>query len=126
VSIRYRNPETVKLDISQGDWLLVKKHLTAGEYRSLQSLMLNPDRSKVDPINVTVSGIATYLLDWSIDGLDGKRVVITDKTDREKMVILDNLPLDVFNEISAAISAHVDAVDAEQAQEKNVLTTVGA
>jgi len=119
VSIRYRNPETVKLEISQGDWLLVKKYLTAGEHRRRMTAMLNPDRNQIEPVNVGMSAVVAFLLDWSIDGLDGKRMVIADKSDVEKVAILDNLPSDVFTEIIAAVEAHEDRINAERDAAKN-------
>ena len=119
MSIRYRNPETVKLEISQGDWLLVKKYLTAGEHRRRMTAMLNPDRNQIEPVNVGMSAVVAFLLDWSIDGLDGKRMVIADKSDVEKVAILDNLPSDVFTEIIAAVEAHEDRINAERDAAKN-------
>ena len=31
MSIRLRPPETITIEISRGDWIRIKKHLTAGE-----------------------------------------------------------------------------------------------
>ena len=118
MSKRYRNPETVKLDISQGDWLLVKKHLTAGESRRMFASMLDPNGG-VAPVHVGMSKLVAYLLDWSIDDANGKRVVIADRSDSEKVALLDNLPAEDFKEILRAVEAHEKAVDAERAQEKN-------
>ena len=118
MSIRYRNPETVKLEISHGDWLLVKKHLTAGESRRMFASMLDPSGG-VAPVNVGMSKLVAYLLDWSIDDANGKRVVIADKSDAEKTAMLDNLPAEDFKEILRAVEAHERTVDEERAREKN-------
>ena len=123
MSIRYRKPEETTLKISRGDWLLVKNHLTAGEQRRRLSAMIDPDRSRVDPVNVGMSTVVAYLLDWSIDGIDGKRIDISDKTDAEKIAILDDLPVDDFTEIRKAVDEHEAAMEALREQEKKAHST---
>lgn len=117
MSIRYRNPEEVKLEISQGDWLLVKKHLTAGEQRRMFKRMMNA--TGIEPVNVGLSKMVSYLLDWSIDDAKGKRVVLENQDDEAKAAILDNLPAEDFKEILQAIEAHEKAQDAKRTAEKN-------
>jgi len=114
-----RRPETVKVDISQGDWLLVKKHLTSGEHRKRLSRMLNPDGT-VQPVNVGVTKIVSYLLDWSIADADDKPVVIRDQPEDVVQAALDALDVESFKEILTAIEAHEDAMQAVRDAEKNV------
>ena len=118
MSSRYRNPETEKLDISRGDWLIVKKHLTAGENKRMFRRMMDPNGG-IDPVNVGTSKMVTYILDWSIDDAAGKRVAILDQDDQTKADAFDNLPADDFREILTAVEAHEAKMQAEREAAKN-------
>jgi hypothetical protein len=120
MSSRMRRPETVTLHITRGDWLLVKKHLTAGEQRQMFKRMLTAkDGTAVEPISVGLSKMVAYLLDWSITDADDKPVVIRDQPDEVIASALDNLDVDSFREIRQAIEAHDEAMDAAREAEKN-------
>jgi hypothetical protein len=120
MSSRYRKPETVLLNISRGDWLLVKKHLTAGEQRQIFRRMLTANGgTAIEPVNVGLSKMIGYLLDWSITDADDQPVVIRDQDDDAKAAALDGLPPEDFKEILTAIEAHEDAMEALREQEKN-------
>lgn len=118
MSRRYRNPETERLEISEGDWLLVKKHLTAGESKQMFRRMLDPSGG-VDPVNVGTSKLVTYVLDWSIDDQSGKRVPLMDQSDDAKAAAFDNLPEDDYQEILRTIETHMTKMSAERSAEKN-------
>lgn len=120
MSVRMRKPETVKIDISQGDWLLVKKHLTAGENRAQFARMIRygTDGAKLDPVLVGHSKIVAYLLDWSVTDADGKPVVIRDQPEDVIAAALDALDIESFKEILAAVEAHDDAMSEARAEEK--------
>jgi hypothetical protein len=120
MSSRMRKPETALLNISRGDWLLVKKHLTAGEQRQMFRRMLTAkDGTAVEPISVGLSKMVAYLLDWSVTDADDKPVVIRDQPDDVVASILDNLDTDSFREIRQAIEAHDEAMEAAREAEKN-------
>jgi hypothetical protein len=118
MSSRMRRPETVTLHITRGDWLLVKKHLTAGEQRQIFRRMLHGGNS-IDSVNVGVSKMIGYLLDWSITDADDRPVVIRDQPEDVVATALDNLDVDSFREILTAIENHEEAMDAEREREKN-------
>jgi FlaA1/EpsC-like NDP-sugar epimerase len=121
MSIRMRRPETVKLEISRGDWLLVKKFLTTGENRDMLKAMRR-DRDgddRIDQINVGWARSAWFLLDWSLQDPDGKVIPILDKAPEDIGRALDGLPLPDFKEVREAIEAHIERVDAELEAEKN-------
>lgn len=124
MSRRMRRPETVKLEISQGDWLIVKKHLTAGELRAVIRLMMHSEKDTIDPIKVGMAKMLGYLLDWSIEDADGKPVVIRDQPYNVVASALDALDGDSFREILTAIEAHEKAMEQELEQEKNAPATV--
>lgn len=123
MSIRMRRPETVRLEISQGDWLLVKKHLTAGEQRAMFARMMsdsaNGEERRIDRLQVGVAKILAYLLDWSIQDSEGNQVVIADQPADVIASAIDNLDTDSYAEIKDAINAHEAAMDAELGKEKN-------
>jgi hypothetical protein len=125
-----RPPETTRLDLTQGDWLLVKKRLTAGESRHVFGRMVKSmtageqggTRTKVDidPEQVGRSQAVEYLLDWgTFTDPNGKPLVIRDKSADEIGRILDALPQEDYAEIIAAIQAHDAATTESDEQEKN-------
>ena len=120
MSSRIRRPETVTIPISRGDWLLVKKHLTAGESRQVLSRMmrLGADGPNIDPVLVGLSKMATYLLDWSITDADDKPVVIRDQPYEVIANALDALDYESYVEIKDAVEAHEDAMQAVRDLEK--------
>lgn len=123
MSSRMRRPETVTLQITRGDWLVVKKHLTAGEQRAMFRHMMrempNGDGDRIDSARVGLSRMITYLLDWSITDADDKPVLIRDQPDTVIAAALDALEVDSFTEILDAIDAHIASMEKERAKEKN-------
>lgn len=117
MSVRYRLPETTKLEISNGDWLLVKKRLTAGEYQRHLQLYLTTEH-KVDGTLVGFSRVASYLLDWSFQSADGKPVAINGLDPKDIMTHLQDLPVEDFKEVLNAIDAHIEREDAAREAEK--------
>jgi len=120
MSSRMRKPETTRLQISRGDWLLVKKYLTAGEEHEMYSAMIAPGGGMVAPVLVQPSRIAAYLLDWSITDADDKPVVIRDQPRDVLLSALSALDPPDFKEIYQSVIAHQEAMDAAREQEKNV------
>lgn len=115
---RMRRPETVRIDISDGDYLIVKKHLTAGEQRGMFARMIRDERDTVNPLKVGMSQILAYLLDWSLIDLDGKPVKIADQPESAVQAALDAIDVESFDEILTAIKQHEAAMKAEREKEK--------
>lgn len=127
---RFVRPDTVRLPLSQGDWISVRRRLTAGEQRQMfarlvktvsmetdQTVMSAP-KVELDTAQVGISTVLAYLLDWSFPEMTirGESVdVVT--------TALDGLDPDTYNEILSAITAHEQAMTAERAQEKKQLAT---
>ena len=100
-------PETVRLDVSDGQWIEIKQELTWAEDEALAAVavqgmrLVDPDdigdelrRTQeigVDMSLVNVAKLAMYIVDWSLVGANGRRVDIDGKTMREKRQILGNL-----------------------------------
>lgn len=122
MSSRMHRPETVKIDLTQGDWILVKKYLTAGEQRAIYSGMLRADGERVDLSRIQLSKMVGYLLDWSITDADDKPVVIRNASSDAVESMLNALDYESFVEISTAISEHEQAMSDALAQEKKSRT----
>jgi len=121
MSKRMHRPESAKLDISLGDWLMVKKHLSAGERMDMYAAMMKATSTgeTIDSARVGVCRVATYLLDWSITDADGQPVVIHDQSQDVVVSALRALDPESFTEILNAIDAHDAAMEKARVAEKN-------
>ena len=121
--IFYRHPETVRIDLPNGGWILVKKYLTAGEARRLfRRMMRNGDTpTEIDPLNVGVSKCVVYLVDWSVTDADGNPVVIRGQSEEYIGAALDNMDHEAFGLILRAVEEHEEAMERARAEEKKVL-----
>ena len=129
---RIRRPEELLIPISQGDWILIKKRLNAGESRRIFARMVKsikpsetetPDgKTKADvDYDVRQMGLSKaveYLIDWSIKDDSDHQVVIRDRSPKEIEAALESLDLESFTEITQAIDAHEAAMEAEDAAAK--------
>ena len=109
-------PETLRLPLSDGQWIIVKKRLTAGEFRAhlRRGSHLDADGARrVDLLEHSLSLVIAYLVDWSLD------VDIRGVSDAELMAALDTLEPARFIELKQAIDAHEAAMTAERDAEKN-------
>lgn len=121
--IRFVTPDTRRLDIGDGDWIEVKKRLTNGELRKAQASAIKTVQgfgadAKYTPDSDVLgkAEVLAYLLDWSLLGIDGKKVRI-DKEDAKRSAI-DNLDPEDFDIISKAVAKHVEEMEAERAEAK--------
>lgn len=108
---RFLRPDTDTLTLANGDTLTVKRRLTAGDSRVMKGM-------QAIPTLVELGLVLAYLLDWSLVGLDGAKVPIADLAQADFVRTLDALDDESFDEIHAAIQAHVAAMAAERAEEK--------
>jgi hypothetical protein len=113
--------DVVRLDISDGDWVQVKRALTVGEERDLVSLAVRgyrPDgTADLDTKMLSFLAAATYLTGWSLIGVDGMPIPWMAAAAMSKRVdVLRTLDTATMAEIDAAIDAHRTA----EAQAKNV------
>lgn len=120
-----RRPETVRINLSGGHWLLVKKHLNAGEERRIYAhamigqALVQGEKPRLDPEAVGVTQIVEYLLDWSITDPDGKVVPVRDVSDTAKSAAVLQLDPEDFAEVMLAIQKHDADMTAEREAEKN-------
>lgn len=130
MSIRVRRPTTDRLELTEGDYLIVKRDLTAGEYRELMRAAAQPvtvaattgvatmPTVTLDPIAAGVATVLAYLLDWSFTDADGRPLVIADQPTAILKAALDHIDSDAYMEVQKAILAHQAARAAVVAEEK--------
>ena len=120
---RFVKPEAVTLPLSDGDWILVKRQLNAGEQRTMFVRMMMktpeafnggpPQEPRIDPAEVMLSTILTYLVDWSFVDDTGARVVIFRQPIEVVRAALDAIDVESYKEIVDAVQTHADALTAE-------------
>src|SRR3990172_11675596 len=100
---RFVQPDTVRLTISDGDWIDVKKRLSVGEKRKAEASIVadvRPD-GRVTP-NLEMMGgkaqVLAYLLDWSLRDAQDRPVKI--ETDAKRSAAIDQLDEATFKEIA--------------------------
>jgi hypothetical protein len=122
-------PEAVRVELSDGQWLILKKRLTEGERRKMLGSLVTEIRGdgRMTPQMEMVGGKAetlAYLLEWSLCDEQGLPVKID--TEAKKLAAIDALDPDAFQIISNAVSAHVDRMDAERDAEKKAAAGASA
>jgi hypothetical protein len=109
-------PETVRLELSDGDWLIVKRRLSIGEIREAQALGLQFDdkleRWILDPKRTGLIDVAAYLIDWSFP------VPIQHTPRLEVLAAIESLELETYLEVQRAIVAHEQGEEARRTAEK--------
>jgi hypothetical protein len=119
---RFVRPETAKLEISDGDWLLVKKRLTAGEQRKAFARIVKRlevgKPTELDPEATGLAKIVAYLLDWSLVDDTGAIVPVRDQPAAVVESALLALDPESFREIHDLITAHEEREAEALAQEK--------
>jgi hypothetical protein len=108
--VRFVKPEVVRIPLTDGDWVDVKKRLTVGEARrATQSFVghFNADGSRTPNMELLGMGmVLAYVVDWSFVDAQDKRVSVS-------LDAIKNLDQATYSEIDEAISAHVEAVERE-------------
>jgi len=108
---RFVYPEEVRLPLSDGDYIDVKKHLNAGEYRKLlyDQFKENPDGDKVviDHTKIGISKLLAYLLGWSFCGRNNDPLPYNvEQPEDIRRAAIDGVDPDTYRELIAAVNAH--------------------
>ena len=109
---RFVIPNSVRVELTDGDWVELKERLTYGEQQRLASSALTrmtnagPDAGiDLDFEKHSLMRMETWLVDWSFLGANGKPVTIS----RSAISALDP---DTAAEIDAAITKHIEELEA--------------
>ena len=110
-------PETARLTISNGDWLLVRKRLNAGENKRMvkRGSTMTPDGLRVDTIDAGTAKVLAYLVDWSL------AIPVRGPDALPVEAAIDSLDPESYTEILRAIEAHETAMQAERDAQKKIL-----
>jgi hypothetical protein len=117
-------PETRRLEISDGDWLIVRKRLTHGELSEAvkRRFFTGADGvGRVDPIQMGHAQIVAYLVDWSMTTPDGDKIEIRGQGPEYVDAALDSFDDDTVTEILAAIRTHETEMIAAREEEKKTI-----
>ena len=114
---RFVVPDVVRLPLSDGDWIDVKKELNAGEQRrvftNLVKTMQAGEKPELNPEQVGKTKILEYVVAWSF-GTGAQAFSAS---------ALDAIDPDSYAEIMAAVDAHDEAADKARAERKNGRST---
>ena len=109
-------PDTVRLELGDGDWLVVKCRLSIGEIREAQALGLQYDdrleRWILNPRHTGTIDVAAYLVDWSFP------VPIRQAPPAEILAAVESLELETFHDLRRRILEHEAAQEAQRAAQK--------
>lgn len=113
---RVVKPDVIRMPLSDGDWIDVKKVLNAGEWASMVEALNDPAMKERRPF---VRPLA-YLVAWSLVDLDDKpmpyALELPENTRRAALQAQDG---DTLVEILNAVTAHETALDQEREARKN-------
>ncbi len=106
--------DTVRLDLSDGDWIEVRRVLTVGEERDLVSLAVRgyrPDgTADLDTRLLSFLAAATYLTGWSLCNLDGMPIPwVGNAKVQQRVDVLRGLDSATMAEIDEALAKHREA-----------------
>jgi len=118
-------PEVRRLDLAEGDWIDVKKYLTAGERANLEGAglreMTQSESGKpafvLDYARLRLAKIDAFVVGWSFVDEKGNQQKVT----RENIEALDH---ETSLELEAAIDAHMKAMKEER--DRPTIAPVGA
>ena len=124
-------PESVRVPLTDGDWIDVKQQLNAGEQRHTITRMVKTmnagEKTSLEPKEVGRSKILEYLLAWSLLGLDDQPIPYAiDQPEAVRAATLDALDFETYQEIATAVDRHDEANEQAREARKNVTATAGA
>lgn len=109
---RFVDPTTVRIDLSEGDWIEVKRGLSYMEQERISSALMRSMSTGDSEIGIDwakhrLLRMESWLTDWSFVGANGKPVPLS----RASINALDP---ETAKEINDAIDAHIERMDAEK------------
>ena len=117
---RFVTPVTKKIDLSDGDWIVIKHRLTVGDQKRIDTAGLkrlvqpqDPKRKadapsiEIDFKEFSFARTESYLQEWSFVDDSGRPVAVS----RSSIEALDTKS---YDEIETAISKHIEAIDVEK------------
>lgn len=126
MACRFVRPDVVRVSLSQGDWIELKRELAIGEAKRAAAAVngeYNPTTG-FRRINIEQAGraqVLAYLVGWSLRDEQDRPVLIDDEA--SKAAAVDRLRVADYQEIENAVDAHIEREAARQADEKKTDAT---
>jgi hypothetical protein len=98
-------PETVRLDLGDGQWMDIKKQLNTGETQEMYRQMRGVDGA-VDSSKIRLAKVSAYLVDWSLPDLSGQKAEPSEAS-------LKNMHPLAFGDLFEKVLAHEKSIEAE-------------
>jgi lambda repressor-like predicted transcriptional regulator len=120
---RFVQPSNVTLTLENGDQLIVRAQLNAGQARARWTRMyrVKEDGSHhVDLMAVSTATVVAFLVDWHLKDDD---MPIAGLSPDDLADVLDHMKPEDFKEIATAIDAHEAAILARRAAQKKTIPT---
>ena len=123
---RVVRPLSRRIQISGGDWLLVKDRLNHGEQQDAFARKYVANVFGGHAVNLRAQGmekVTAYVVDWNLTGLDDQVLPLRTEGELDLVVMaasLNSIDPESFAEILAAIEMHVTAMDQARAEEKKL------
>lgn len=120
---RFVGTQTVRLPLTDGEYILVKERLSAGEEQDMFAEMVLDmtagEKVHLDPKLVQTAKVLAYLVGWSLTD-DGQPVPMAPTMSiADRRSTLRSVDGETFREIRVAIDAHEAAVEQARADRKN-------
>lgn len=122
---RFVQPQARRLELSEGDWILVKKRLTAGERHEHYARQYSLVDDKLVPnvrMRSGLSMILAYLLEWNLTDAAGRVVPLQTLDGQDPITVtaaaLEALDPESYDEVHQAIKRHELEMIAEREAEK--------
>jgi hypothetical protein len=126
---RIVEPESVRLPISDGDYIDVKKQLNHGEHDDYWARVA-PFQTVGEPMRMETRQVRTgkllvYLLGWSLTHKGAPIPMSPEMPESARLATINSLDQDTFIELYLAVDAHEDRVQAERTARKNAQSGSG-
>lgn len=109
-------PEVVRVPLTEGDFLDLKKQLNTGEYRAMLTAQFREpnagDRAVINLEQMGFSKVLAYVVGWSFIDFNNQPLQFSADA-------LRSIHPNVFAEILAAVEAHDEAQELERVAAKN-------
>jgi hypothetical protein len=113
---RFVQGDVIRVPLSGGEWIDVKKELNAGEARRIFATLVKTmnvgEVTTLDPEKVGLTKVVEYVVGWSLLGTDGRPEPVSESA-------IDGLDQDTYREIVDAVDAHDVACEAIRVARKN-------
>jgi len=120
---RFVQPEVDRLQLSDGDYVDIKRELSAGEQNDLMGDLIEEyaagEKVKLKPKEVIRARLRAYIVGWSFTDPDGRPVPVSPSS-------IYNLDQPTQTEIVAAIDAHEAARKTQEDARKNLTGVSGS